>query len=177
MKKRTAWVLIAAVAAVSLGAAAVGAVALVLRGARPTAPFTASNSYLSLNLSGQIPEEPPASELPAFFERRPPSLRTLVESLERAARDPRIQSVVLRVSSLPDAGFGKVQELRDAISRFRKSGKPVYAHLESAGNKEFYLAASCDKIFAVPTAILDVTGLAAEVTFSAPFKRSSSSSL
>jgi protease-4 len=71
--------------------------------------------------------------------------------------------VVLR--GLLDAGFGKVQELRDAIVRFRKSGKPAYAHLEFAGNKEFYLASACDKIFAVPTAILDVTGLAAEVTF------------
>ena len=165
MKKRTAWILIAAVAAVSLGAAAVGAVALLLRGARPTVSFSGSNSYLALNLSGEIPEEPPSSELPAFFERRPPSLRTLVESLERAALDPKIKSVVLRVGSLSDAGFGKVQELRDAIGRFRKSGKPVYAHLESAGNKEFYLAAACDRIFAVPNAILDVTGLAAEVTF------------
>ena len=167
MKKRTAIVLISAVVAVSLGVAAVGAVALLLRGARPTGtPFaSSSNSYLALNLSGEVPEEPPSSELPAFLERRPPSLRTLVEGLDRARQDPRIKSVVLRVSFLSDAGFGKVQELRDAIVRFRKSGKPAYAHLEFAGNKEFYLASACDKIFAVPTAILDVTGLAAEVTF------------
>ena len=93
MKKRTAWILIAAVAAVSLGAAAVGAVALLLRGTRPTASFSGSNSYLALSLSGEIPEEPPPSELPALFERRPPSLRTLVESLERASHDPRIKAV------------------------------------------------------------------------------------
>ena len=73
--------------------------------------------------------------------------------------------MVLRTASLEGAGFGKVQELRDALIRFRKSGKPAYAHLEFAGNKEFYLASACDKIFAVPTALLDVTGLAAEVTF------------
>jgi protease-4 len=166
VKKRTAWVLVAAVAAISLGAAAVGAVALLLRGARPSAGgFTGSNSYLALNLSGEIPEEPPSSEIPAFLERRPPSVRTLVESLERAARDSRIKSVVLRVSVLSDASFGKVQELRDAIRRFRQSGKPAYAHLEFAGNKEFYLASACNKIYAVPTALLEVTGLAAEVTF------------
>jgi protease IV len=167
VKKRTAIVLISAVVAVSLGVAAVGAVALLLRGTRPTGtPFaSSSNSYLALNLSGEVPEEPPSSELPAFLERRPPSLRTLVEGLDRARQDPRIKSVVLRVSFLSDAGFGKVQELRDAIVRFRKSGKPAYAHLEFAGNKEFYLASACDKIYAVPTALLDVTGLAAEVTF------------
>jgi protease-4 len=69
------------------------------------------------------------------------------------------------VSSLSDSGFGKVQELRDAIGRFRKSGKPAYAHLEFAGNREYYLATACSRIYAVPTAILDVSGLAAEVTF------------
>ncbi len=165
MKKRTAWVLVSAVVAVSLGAAAVGAVALLLRGTRTRTPFSAANSYLALNLSGDIPEEPPSSELPAFLERRKASVRTLVESLDRAARDPRIKSVVLRTAGLEGAGFGKVQELRDALIRFRKSGKPAYAHLEFAGNKEFYLASACDKIYAVPTALLEVTGLAAEVTF------------
>jgi protease-4 len=165
LKKRTAWILVSAVVAVSLGAAAVGALALLLRGARPRTPFASTSSYLALNLSGEMPEEPPSSELPAFLERRPATLRTLVESLDRAASDPRIRSVVLRTAGLEGAGFGKVQELRDALIRFRKSGKPAYAHLEFAGNKEFYLASACDKIFAVPTALLDVTGLAAEVTF------------
>ena len=73
--------------------------------------------------------------LPSLFEKRPAPLRVLVESLDRAAGDPKVSSVVLRVSILPDAGWGKVQELRDAIVRFRKSGKPAYAHLEYCGNK------------------------------------------
>jgi protease IV len=72
---------------------------------------------------------------------------------------------VVRVSVLPDSGWGKVQELRDAITRFRKSGKPAYAHLEISGNKEYYLATACTKIYAVPTALLDVTGLHSEVMF------------
>jgi protease-4 len=165
LKKRTAWVLVSAVVAVSLGAAAVGAVALLLRSTRPGTPFTPAHSYLALNLSGDLPEEPPSAELPAFLERRPASMRTLVESLDRAATDPRINAVVLRTAGVDGAGFGKVQELRDALLRFRKSGKAAYAHLEFAGNKEFYLASACDKIYAVPTALLDVTGLAAEVTF------------
>jgi protease-4 len=67
----------------------------------------------------------------------------LVESLDRAATDSKVTSVVLRVSFLPDVGWGRVQELRDAILRFRKSGKPAYAHLEFCGNKEYYLASAC----------------------------------
>ena len=164
MKKRTAWVLVAAVAAVAIGAAAVGALALLLRGNQSTSTAWAGKSYLYLNLDRDIPEQPPV-ELPSFLERRPPTLRTLVESIDRAGADSKVDALVLRVSTLPDAGWGKVQELRDAITRFRKSGKPAYAHLEFAGNKEYYLATACSKIYAVPNAILDVTGLRSETTF------------
>jgi protease IV len=161
MKKRTAWILVAGVAALAIGAAGIGVVALAMssRGGG-----LSSRSYLYLDLQGEIPEQP-SSELGSFLERRPPSLRALVESLDRAAGDPRITAVVVRVSSLPEAGWATVQELRDGIARFRKSGKPAYAHLEVAGNKEYYLATACTRIYAVPTAILDVTGLSAEVTF------------
>jgi protease-4 len=164
MKKRTAWILVAGVAAISIGAAAVGALALLLRGSRGRSPFGGGESYLALNLTGGVPEIP-ASEFGSFFESSPPSLRALVESLDRAATDAKVKAVVLRVSVLPDSGWGKVQELRDAITRFRKSGKPAYAHLEFCGNKEYYLATACNKVYAVPGALLDVSGLRAEVTF------------
>jgi protease-4 len=163
VKKRTAWILVAAVAAVAIGAAAVGSLALLLRGGGGGG-LTSSN-YLFVRLEGDVPEQPPGSELEAVFERRPPSLRSIVESLDRGAFDPKVTGALLRVSALPDSGWGKVQELRDAVTRFRKSGKPAYAHLEFCGNKEYYLATACNKIYAVPTALIGVSGLEAEVTF------------
>src|SRR5437764_13234812 len=166
MKKRTAWILVAAVAAVAIGAAAVGALALMLRGGDGVS-WSSSGGYLYLNLGDEIPEQPPAQELPSFFEKKPAPLRVLVESLDRAAGDPKVGSVVLRVSFLPDVGWGRVQELRDAILRFRKSGKPAYAHIEFCSNKEYYLASACTKVYAVPTAIMDVTGLRSETMFMA----------
>jgi len=161
MKRRTAWILVAGVAAVAIGAAVVGGLALVLRGRGPS---WSANNYLYLDLQGEIPEEP-SSEIGSIFERQPPSLRTLVESLERGADDPRVSAAVVRVSVLPDAGWATVQELRDALSRFRRSGKPAYAYVEFCGNKEYYLATACDKIYAIPSAILEVTGLRSEVSF------------
>jgi protease-4 len=166
MKKRNAWILVAVVAAVAIGAAVMGGIALVLRGGagRGMAWSGSSDGYLDLSLN-EIPEQPVGSDLGSLFESKPASLRAVVESLDRSAGDPKIKAVVLRVSTLSDSGWGKVQELRDAITRFRKSGKPAYAHLEFCGNREYYLATACSKIYAVPTAILDVSGLAAEVTF------------
>jgi protease IV len=142
----------------------VGALALLLRGHESSSSTWAGRSYLYLNLDREIPEQPPV-ELPSFLERRPPTLRTLVDSIDRAGGDSKVDALVLRVTFLPDAGWGKVQELRDAITRFRKSGKPAYAHLEFAGNKEYYLATACSKIYAVPNAILDISGLKSETTF------------
>jgi protease IV len=162
--KRTAWVLAAGVTAVALGAAAVGAVALVVRGGgRPSMSWRGGDQYLALDVSGEVPEDP-GGGLPALFESRPPSIRNLVDAVDRAAKDPAVRGLILRVGSI-DAGWARVEDLRDALVRFRRSGKPSWAHLESAGNAEYYLATGCSKIAASPTALLDISGLSAEVTF------------
>ena len=163
MKRRTKWVLAGGIAAVAVGAAAVGGLALLLRGSGSGGAVFGGSTYLDLHLEGEIPEAP-STDFSSLFERRPTSLRTFVESLDRAATDPAVKAVVLRVSFL-GTGWGKVQELRAAIQRFKRSGKPAYAHLEFCGNKEYYLATACSKVYALPTAILQVSGLAAEVTF------------
>lgn len=163
MKRRTAWLLAAGVAAVALGAAVVGAVALLVRGGRTSPAWAGGAGYLALDVSGDVPEEP-ASGLSGLFESRPPSIRALVEAVDRAGRDPEVKGLLLRVGSV-DAGWARVQELRDALVRFRRSGKPSWAHLEFAGNLEYYLATGCARVAAAPTATLDVSGLAAEVTF------------
>ena len=69
-----------------------------------------------------------------------------VRALEKAAADPAIKYVFLR----PDAASGGVatmEELRDALIRFRESGKPVVAYLENPGNGSYYLATAADKIY------------------------------
>jgi len=166
LKRRTAFILAAAVAAVAIGAAAVGAVALLFRtpGGSASLGSSASNAYLQLNVRGSLPEQP-ADDFGSFLEHRPPSLRALVEALDRAAADPKLRFVVLRVGLLSDAGWARVQELRSAVLRFKASGKPAYAHIDFCGNREYYLASAASKVYALPSAILDVSGLAVDVMF------------
>ena len=61
--------------------------------------------------------------------------------------------------------WAKVQELREALVDFKTSGKPVYAFLEYGGDREYYLATAADKIYLVPTATLDLTGVATYEVF------------
>src|SRR4029078_1141561 len=61
--------------------------------------------------------------------------------------------------------WGKVEAGRAATAVFRRSRKPIVAFLEYGGEQEFYLASACDKVFLMPTATLDLTGVASYELF------------
>ena len=83
---------------------------------------------------------------------------------KKAKVDKRIKAVLLDIN-MSGVGWGKAEEIRDAITDFRSSGKPVYAYLELGLNKEYYIATACDKIIVPPPGELFINGLAADVMF------------
>jgi protease-4 len=121
------------------------------------------NSTLILKVSGDLAELEAGGVLGQFFEASP-TVKSLVEALRKAKVDRRITSVVIRPTGTA-ALWGKVQEVRDAITDFKTSGKPIIAFLEYGGEQEFYLASACDKVFLLPTASLDLTGIASYELF------------
>jgi protease-4 len=126
-------------------------------------PQVASNSTLVLQVGGDLQEVEPSGVLEQFIEP-PPTVRSLVESLRKAKVDRRVSSVIIRPTSTA-ALWGKVQEVRDAIVDFRQSKKPILAFLEYGGDQAYYLASACDKVFLLPTASLDLTGIASYELF------------
>ena len=121
-------------------------------------PYVGSNSALVLRVSGDLREVEPSGLVESFFEP-PPTVRSVVEALRKAKVDRRVTSVIIRPSSTA-ALWGKVQEVRDAILDFKTSEKPIIGYLEYGGEQEFYLASACDKVYLMPTASLDLTGMA-----------------
>ncbi len=121
-------------------------------------PSIAGNSALVLSLSGDIPEAAPV-EIPIPFLKSEalPTVRDLWTSLRQAASDNRIKALVIEPQSI-NAGWGKLQEIRQELIDFKKSGKPVYAFLQSAGSREYYLASVADRIFISPDDSLEVKG-------------------
>src|SRR5829696_3606152 len=126
-------------------------------------PQVASGSTLVLRIGGDLAETEPGGVLGQLFEA-PPTVRAVVETLRKAKVDKRITSVILKPTAAA-ALWGKVQEVRDAITDFRRSGKPIVAYLEYGGEQEFYLATACDKVFLMPAASLDLTGIASYELF------------
>jgi protease IV len=126
-------------------------------------PQVATNSTLVLRVGGDLGEMDPGGVLGQFMEA-PPTVREMVEMLRKAKADRRISSLVIKPSG-SGALWGKVQEVRDAVADFRQSGKPVIAYLEYGGEQEFYLATACDRVFLMPSATLDLTGMASYELF------------
>jgi len=150
--------------AIFVTVAVIGAIAggvLMLRG-----PFVPEHATLLLRVGGTLVETPPSDVLGQVTGgRRAPTVRSYVDALQRAKTDSRITSVLVMPTHLDLPYWGKVQELRDAIVDFKQSGKHINAYLEDGGDREYYLATACDRIFLVPSSTLDVKGLASYAVF------------
>src|SRR5258706_15045494 len=128
-------------------------------------PSIRDDSTLVLRPGGALEETAPDDVVGQLIGRNATTVRGFVESLRLAKRDPRVTGVLLMPSSFESPFWAKVQELRDAVLDFRKSGKTVVAFLEYGGDREYYLASAADRVFLLPTSALDLTGVASYEVF------------
>ncbi|MDX6693093.1 MAG: protease [Blastocatellia bacterium] len=131
---------------------------------RKSEPVIRDNSVLVLKVKGGLPDYVPEDALRRLFGSDDSSLTNLLTQLKKAKVDKRIGAVLLDIN-MSGAGWGKAEEIRDAITDFRSSGKPIYAYMELGMNKEYYIALACEKIFVAPPGDLFVNGFAADVMF------------
>ena len=82
------------------------------------------------------------------------------EKLNAAAADPAVRAVVLRINS-PGGGTAATDLMAHALLEFRhQTGKPVVACLLDLGTGgAYYLASSCDRVVAIPTAVVGGIGV------------------
>ena len=128
-----------------------------LVGREPSVP---SNATLVLRVGGSLTELAPNDVVGYLRGTKMPTVRGIVDNLRKAKVDARVRAVLLKPTGFDSPFWGKVQEVRDAVVDFRKSGKPVYAYLEYGGDREYYLATAADKVFLMPSTALDLTGVA-----------------
>jgi protease-4 len=127
-------------------------------------PSVGRESTLEIRLSGDLPEVAPEVLLP-IGEAGRLTVRGYVELIRKAKADRRVARLLIRPGPIDSPFWAKLQDLREAIVDFRQSGKPVYAFLESAGDRQYYLASAADRIILLPTSTLDLTGLATYEVF------------
>ena len=122
-----------------------------------------------LDLTEGIAEGPPQDPVSALLTIRRTRLPDLLEGLKRASTDDRVQALVVKVGG-SRIGLAKIQELREAVQDFRRSGKLTVAWAETfgdfvRGNLPYYLATGFDRIYLQPSGTLGLTGVAVEQVF------------
>lgn len=69
-----------------------------------------------------------------------------IRALDVAAEDPSIQYIYLRPEAVAN-GMSEIYEFRQALNRFRQSGKPIISYMDNVNNSGYYLASVSDKIY------------------------------
>ena len=106
---------------------------------------------------------------------RQPTVRDVVDALERARRRPARVGLVARLGAAP-IGVAEIQEIRDAVKAFRAKKKFAVAYAETfgefaPGNGAYYLATAFDEIWLQPSGDVGLNGLVAESPFLARHPR------
>jgi protease-4 len=129
------------------------------------------NSVLRLDLNRPIVENASTEDNPfssltdAYFApTENVGLIQVLSALERAKVDPKIKGIYLD-ASFPMAGYAQLSEIRDAIQKFQKSGKFVYAYANSYTEKGYYMSSVADKTYLNPNGLLDFNGISVQYTF------------
>jgi protease IV len=131
---------------------------------RQTAPL-----ILELDLTDGLAEGPVTDPLSAIMSRRKLRLPDVIEGLRRARQDDRVRALVVKVGG-GRIGLARMQEIREAITEFRESGKLTVAWSETFGefthgNVPYYLATAFDRIYLQPSGTVGLTGVAVEQLF------------
>ncbi|GAB3844878.1 signal peptide peptidase SppA [Hymenobacter terrigena] len=125
---------------------------------------TAANSVLELKLNEPLNERGRAGRFGGFGGGGSTGLVELKEAIHRAKGDDDIKGILLNLG-IVQGGMASLEEVRNALLDFKKSGKFVVAYHEIASEKSFYLSSMANEIYLNPQGTLEFNGLSSEVLF------------
>jgi protease-4 len=100
---------------------------------------------------------------PGLFGAQTDTLRSVLARIKKAADDKDVKALLLDVQASP--GRGQANEIRSAVKEFKKSGKKVYACVESGDSGSYLVATAADDITMPPLGMLLLTGVRMEMSF------------
>jgi len=135
-------------------------------GSKGTVP---SKTILEANLEQSFLENAPDTPTARFMLKEKLTLRDVVDAIDRGANDDRVVGMVAKIGAAP-MGVAQVQEIRDAVQRFRAHKKFAVAYSETfgefgPGNGAYYLATAFDQIYLQPSGDIGLTGIIMETPF------------
>lgn len=128
-----------------------------------------ANSVMHMSLDYPISERADKNPFADFnfmgFEgKKTLGLKEILSGIKAAKTDKNIKGIYLDASSV-SAGFATIEEIRNGLIDFKKSGKFVIAYSEVYTQGAYYLATVADKIYLNPEGMVDFRGLSSESMF------------
>jgi len=108
----------------------------------------------------------PSIDIMSIVQGTPGSVTLLsyVKAIDAAAEDKNISMIYMTPENI-SAGTAQLEEIRAALARFRKSGKPIVAYCENFDNASYYIASVADKIILDPASESTITGVGSQMIF------------
>lgn len=91
-------------------------------------------------------------------------LNDILKNIEKAKTDDHVKGIFLNLSSV-NAGMAQLEEIRNALIRFKTSRKFIYAYSEEYDQASYYIASVADSVFLNPQGSFDWHGLRTELMF------------
>lgn len=148
---------------------------VILVASRDTEPQVKNKSVLVYDLSMNITDTPSKSGTSAILQQalsgendNTIALHTLLDTIEKARRDPRIIGIYLdgtQSAEASETGYATLKEVRQALQRFRDAGKTIVAYGTEWAERDYYLSSVANTIVLNPLGALEINGLSSQPVF------------
>ena len=143
----------------------VGIIAIIAVSASDDEVVIDKNTVLVMKLDKSIVDRAPRMPVFAFTgTEKPTGLTDILKNLKKAKADKNITGIYLDLSGVA-ASMATIEEIREGLLDFKKSGKFIWSYSEGYDQKAYYLATAGDKIYLNPQGIVFFKGLDANVMF------------
>ena len=124
------------------------------------------NSVFVLNLSGTISEQGSENPLSMFTGDNSlnSGLNDILSAIKKAKTNDDIKGIYIEAGALM-TNYATLQEIRNALADFRKSGKWILAYGDFYTQGAYYVASVANKVYINPKGIVDWHGIGAQTMF------------
>ena len=127
-------------------------------------------TVLYMNLNYEIPDRTSSNNLGLIFngssfnEVDMAGMNDIMNNIKAAATDPNISGIFMELSTIATSS-ANIEEIRNQLIEFKKSGKFILSYAEAYSQSAYYLASVSDKIYMLPDGIIDIHGMASQPMF------------
>lgn len=146
-----------------------GSIGAMMAGSQKSSVVVKDNSVLEICLDKPISDKSHGESksigsfsVPDFSKTM--GLNQMLRAIEQAKDDAKIKGIYLKYNGAT-AGFAVCTELREALSRFKESGKFIYAYADTYTQNAYYLSSVADSVFLQPQGMVQWQGLGVQLMF------------